>query len=275
MKDQAVRQVVLILLPLVLVLVVQGGVPLGAQQHLAQAIPPVVRQPPESRQPEARQPEARQPEARQPEARPPEIRLPEVRDPDPPAVPSPVVRPSREPVPALPERESIAAETLRDLERELAQAYQRLARVEQQLKEAVVLHRRAEDRALRYKTTLLKTEGGLLQELDTQQRVLEALPVERLLQVGATFSPEGSLGALGMIALPGTPLSVISGVDYDFREKEISTRFGVMVGLFSQRTLVEPWVRSRPPRIPEKATLTPEELQAIRARQQPRREPAH
>ncbi|POQ99004.1 hypothetical protein AU468_11490 [Alkalispirochaeta sphaeroplastigenens] len=262
MKDRTVRQVVLIFLSLGLAL--QGLVTPGAQQHPAQAVPPVVRQPPE----------ARLPEPRQPEALPPEVRLPEVRDTPPPVEPSPVVRPPREPVRALPEEESLAAETLRDLERELEQVYRRLALVEQQLKEAVVLHRRAEDRALRYKATLLKSEGGLLQELDTQQRVLEALPVERLLQVGATFSPEGSLGALGMVALPGTPLSVISGLDYHVRDKELTTRFGVMVGLFSQRTLVEPWVRSRPPRIPGKARLTPEELQAIRARQEPDREPS-
>lgn len=157
---------------------------------------------------------------------------------------------------------------LEDMRRNLNDAYARIARLESQLKESLVRHRVAEDKARRHKATLLKTEAGLLRELDTTRAVVDTLQVEHLFQVGPTFSPAGMVGALGVINIPGTRLSLVGGANYDVRDQDWSSVFGVTFRFLSQRSIVEGWIRSRS-REREKAMLTRDELRAVRERNRP------
>lgn len=152
-----------------------------------------------------------------------------------------------------------------ELENELSHAYRRIERLEAQLKESLLRHREAEAKSLRYKATLLKTENGLLRELDTERRIAEAMDVEKIFQVGPTFSPAGTLGVLGAINLPGTPMGLLAGTDYDLREQAWTSRFGVTFSFLSQRSIVDTWIRLQN-RERTKDMLTTEELRAIRSR---------
>ncbi len=156
-------------------------------------------------------------------------------------------------------------DAVRDVERDLLDAQARLVELEARLKESLLLQRRAEEKARRFKTTLAKTERGLLRELETTERIVDAMDVERVFQVGPTFSPSGTVGALGIINLPGTPLSVVAGTDYHLREQEWTSKFGVTFSFFSQQSIVDAWIRLRG-RERDKAELTADELRAIRAR---------
>jgi hypothetical protein len=157
---------------------------------------------------------------------------------------------------------------VRDLQAELENASRRTVVLEARLKESIVRHRVAEEKSRSYKATLLKTEAGLLRELDTTWSIVDAMQVEHLFQVGPTFSPAGSLGALGIVNIPGTRLGFMAGTDYDLREQEITTFFGVTFRFLSQRSIVEQWIRLRNNRDRQKELLTRDELRAIRNRHQ-------
>lgn len=154
---------------------------------------------------------------------------------------------------------------LSDLRRELDEAQARIGTLEALLKESIVRHRVAEEKSRRYKATLIKTEAGLLRELDTTMRIVDTMQVEKIFQAGPTFSPAGTLGALGIINLPGTPLSFVAGSDYDLRDQNWTYKFGVTFSFLSQRSIVDAWVRLRS-RERQKELLTRQELDAIRAR---------
>ncbi|TVR71802.1 MAG: hypothetical protein EA427_04125 [Spirochaetaceae bacterium] len=156
-------------------------------------------------------------------------------------------------------------EALRLFRADLQEARARITVLEARLKESEVRRRTAEEKSRRYKATLLKTEDGLLRELETTWSIVDAMQVEHLFQGGPTFSPSGRLGALGIINIPGTRLSLVAGTDYDLRDQDWTTTFGVTFRFLSQRTIVENWIRLRN-REHQKEYLTPDELQAIRAR---------
>lgn len=155
---------------------------------------------------------------------------------------------------------------VRDLERDLERSRARTAALEAQLKESLVRHRLAEEKSRGYKAAMLKMEDGLLRELETTRSIVDAMQVEHIFQVGPTFSPAGTLGALGVINIPGTRLSLVGGTQYDLRDQDLTTLFGVTFRFLSQRSIVETWIRLQNRRDRQKAQLTEEELRMVRNR---------
>jgi len=99
--------------------------------------------------------------------------------------------------------------------------------------------------ALRYKAALAKVRSDLGEEVDTLETVIAGIEEESLLQVGATFSPAGTLGAVGIINLPQTNVSLLAGTNYILREQELNAVFGVTLSFLPQQRLVEGWERLR------------------------------
>lgn len=108
-----------------------------------------------------------------------------------------------------------------------------------------VAFKNAEDEALAWKEELAKVQFGLGMEIDVLEAVIAGTEEENLLQVGATFSPAGSLGLIGLLNLPGTNLSLLAQGDYELRDRRFTTGFGVTFSYLPQRALVEGWERFR------------------------------
>ncbi|MFO8041584.1 MAG: hypothetical protein R6U25_00145 [Alkalispirochaeta sp.] len=96
-----------------------------------------------------------------------------------------------------------------------------------------------------YKAALAKSRTDLQQEIATLQAVLDSTEEESLLQVGATFSPAGTLGAVGILNLPQTNVSLLAGTNYLLREQEFNAVFGVTLSFLPQQALIEGWERMR------------------------------
>ena len=130
-----------------------------------------------------------------------------------------------------------------DLEAQLAHALERTAAIEREYKALLDAFKAAEEESLRYKEELEKTREDLGLELATMQAVLRSAELEDMLQIGPTFSTEGSLGVLGVLNLPGTNLGFVTQFDYVLREREMRTLFGVTFSFLEQGALVEWWER--------------------------------
>ena len=130
-----------------------------------------------------------------------------------------------------------------DLEDQLAQAEARAALIEREYKTLLEAVKNAEAESLRYKEELAKTREDLGLEIETMQAVLRSAELEDILQIGPTFSTEGSLGVLGVLNLPGTNMGLVTQVDYVLREREARTSFGVTFSFLEQGALVEWWER--------------------------------
>ena len=130
-----------------------------------------------------------------------------------------------------------------DLESELDDLSAENEMLRREYKELLLTTKNSEARTARYKEELVKTRMGLSAEVDTLERVIGSIEEERLLQVGATFSPAGTIGAIGTLNLPGTNVSLITQGIYDLRDKEFSTAFGIGFALFPQRSIVEGFQR--------------------------------
>ncbi len=134
---------------------------------------------------------------------------------------------------------------LAELEEDLSLARQRIAELEDELVVANVARQDALDEAEAARARRDEAEEELQREVAVYQGVLENLEVERLLQAGPTFSPDGEIGAIALLNLPGTNLSLLGGVNYRLRERDFSTMFGATLSFFPQRNLVESWQRRR------------------------------
>ncbi|MFW5976016.1 MAG: hypothetical protein ACOCRY_01915, partial [Alkalispirochaetaceae bacterium] len=99
--------------------------------------------------------------------------------------------------------------------------------------------------ALRYKAALAKVTSDFEEEIDTLETVIAGTEEESLIQVGATFSPAGTLGAIGILNLPQTNVSLLAGTNYILREQELNAVFGVTLSFLPQQHLVEGWERFR------------------------------
>jgi len=130
-----------------------------------------------------------------------------------------------------------------DLEERLAQAEARTALIEREYKALLDAFKATEQESLRYKEELAQTRADLGAEIDTLNAVMNTAELEDMIQVGPTFSTEGSLGVVGLVNLPGTNLSLLSQLDYALRERDARTIFGVTFSFVEQGTLVESWER--------------------------------
>ncbi len=131
------------------------------------------------------------------------------------------------------------------LEEELSLARERISTLEDELVRADEERRQAlEDTALAQQERA-QIQAELDREVAVYQGVIENLEVERILQVGPTFSPQGEVGLVGLINLPGTNLSLLAGGNYRLREQDFRTTFGATLSFFPQRNLVESWQRRR------------------------------
>ncbi|MFW5694070.1 MAG: hypothetical protein ACOCYB_02800 [Alkalispirochaeta sp.] len=99
------------------------------------------------------------------------------------------------------------------------------------------------ENARRYKAELVKSRTDLEAEIATMQAVMDGTEEESLFQVGATFSPAGTLGAVGILNLPQTNVSLLAGTTYILREQELNALFGVTLSFLPQQRLVEGWER--------------------------------
>jgi uncharacterized protein YhaN len=115
----------------------------------------------------------------------------------------------------------------------------------------------AREDSRRYKAALAKSRTDLEAEIDTLQTVIDGTEEESLFQVGATFSPAGSLGAVGILNLPQTNVSLLAGTNYILREQELNAVFGVTLSFLPQEALREGWERLRN-RFNNRATDKPE-----------------
>lgn len=139
------------------------------------------------------------------------------------------------------ELDAAVAEVQGDLDEALAE----LEAVEDEhkaLRRAVI---EAREDSLSYKAAMAKSRTDLRQEIATLQAVLDGTEEESLLQVGATFSPAGTLGAVGILNLPQTNVSLLAGTNYLLRDQEFNAVFGVTLSFLPQQTLVEGWERMR------------------------------
>ncbi|MEX2444306.1 MAG: hypothetical protein WD492_11905 [Alkalispirochaeta sp.] len=121
-----------------------------------------------------------------------------------------------------------------------------LAQLEAAEDEHKALRRALDDErqdALRYKAALAKSRADFDEEIDTLETVIAGTEEESLIQLGATFSPAGSLGALGILNLPQTNVSLLAGTNYLLREQELNAFFGVTLSFLPQQVLRERWER--------------------------------
>jgi hypothetical protein len=118
-------------------------------------------------------------------------------------------------------------------------------------KRLLVAKKNAENETERFKDLYAKTRDELTTEISTLDGVISSIEEETLLQIGATFSPEGRLGGIGILNLPGSNVSLITEGLYDLREKKVTTAFGIGFGLLPQRTIVEGYQRLFGPADPE------------------------
>lgn len=137
--------------------------------------------------------------------------------------------------------------TVSELEAELLASRTENRELRNEYKELLQARKNAEEDALRYKERYAKVRGDLTDEIDTLGTIIDSIEEEQLLQIGATFSPAGRIGGIGILNLPGTNVSLLTEGIYDLREKEFSTAFGIGFGLFSQRPVVEEYLRRGSP----------------------------
>lgn len=130
-----------------------------------------------------------------------------------------------------------------DVQDELDATLAELAAIEDERK---ALRRAVHDErqdALRYKAALAKVQSDFDEEIDTLEAVIAGTEEESLFQLGATFSPAGTLGVIGLLNLPQTNVSLLAGTNYILREQEVNAFFGVTLSFLPQQALREGWER--------------------------------
>lgn len=101
----------------------------------------------------------------------------------------------------------------------------------------------AQEDSLEYKAALAKSRTDFEEEIATLRAVIDGTEEESLFQVGPTFSPAGTLGAVGILNLPQTNVSLLAGTNYILREQELNAVFGVTFSFLPQQALREGWER--------------------------------
>lgn len=132
-----------------------------------------------------------------------------------------------------------------DLEEELSHARERIAALEDELVQNRLQRQEALDEAAEARLDRDAARGELEFEMRIYREVVESTEVERLLQIGPVFSPQGEIGLLGLVNIPGTNFSVLGGANYRLQEQDYRTFFGATLSFIPQRNLAERWARRR------------------------------
>ena len=156
------------------------------------------------------------------------------------------------------ELDAAVAEVEDRLNGELEAAQQQVSEMEDRFKALQVALKNAQDEAQAFKEDLSKTRRDYRADVADLRLSLDSIEEESLFQVGATFSPAGSLGAVGIVNLPDTNVSLLAGADYLLRDRELNARFGVTLSFLPRQQLIDGWQRLRARfgnRVEEKAML--------------------
>ena len=137
------------------------------------------------------------------------------------------------------------AETEAELNAELTALRGQIEELEASYKALRTRLKNAEEEARAYKDALAKTTADSREEIALLSDTLTGIEEESILQLGATFSPAGTLGALGIINLPDTNVSLLGGASYRLREQTVEAMFGVTLSFLPQQGLVQGWTRLR------------------------------
>ncbi len=130
-----------------------------------------------------------------------------------------------------------------ELQDETARLEQENEKLRRDYKTLLVTAKNSLDHAYSFKNRAIKTENDLDREIATLEGTLNSIEEENLFQIGATFSPIGRIGAIGLLNLPGTTVSLVTEGLYDLRDKKFTTAFGVAFGFLPQRAIVEGYQR--------------------------------
>lgn len=128
---------------------------------------------------------------------------------------------------------------------ELAAANERIALLEAQRDALAGAVRLAEGEFMMHQGGGTQTAAELAAEVESLEATIASIEEESLFQVGATFSPAGTLGAIGILNLPQTNVSLLAGSNYLLREKEYNIVFGVTWSFLPARDISDRFARGR------------------------------
>lgn len=141
------------------------------------------------------------------------------------------------------EIDAAVAEVENRLKAELAAANERIALLEAQRDALSGAVRLAEAEFMMHQGGGTQTAEELAVEVESLRATIESIEEESLFQIGATFSPAGTLGAIGILNLPQTNVSLLTGTAYFLREQEFNLMLGVTLSFLPAREISDRFAR--------------------------------
>jgi hypothetical protein len=141
------------------------------------------------------------------------------------------------------EIDAAVAEVENRLNAELAAANERIALLEAQRDALSGAVRLAEAEFMVHQGGGTQTAEELAVEVESLRATIESIEEESLFQIGATFSPAGTLGAIGILNLPQTNVSLLTGTTYFLREQEFNLMLGVTLSFLPAREISDRFAR--------------------------------
>jgi hypothetical protein len=141
------------------------------------------------------------------------------------------------------EIDAAVAEVENRLNSELAAANERIALLEAQRDALSGAVRLAEAEFMMHQGGGTQTAEELAVEVESLRATIESIEEESLFQIGATFSPAGTLGAIGILNLPQTNVSLLTGTTYFLREQEFNLMLGVTLSFLPAREISDRFAR--------------------------------
>jgi hypothetical protein len=141
------------------------------------------------------------------------------------------------------EIDAAVAEVENRLKAELAAANERIALLEAQRDALSGAVRLAEAEFMMHQGGGTQTAEELAVEVESLRATIESIEEESLFQIGATFSPAGTLGAIGILNLPQTNVSLLTGTTYFLREQEFNLMLGVTLSFLPAREISDRFAR--------------------------------
>ncbi len=126
---------------------------------------------------------------------------------------------------------------------ELAAANERIDLLEAQRDALAGALRLAEAEFMMHQGGGSQTASELAAEVASLEETIASIEEESLFQVGATFSPAGTLGAIGIVNLPQTNVSLLAGTNYFLRDKEFNLMLGVTLSFLPAREISDRFAR--------------------------------
>jgi multidrug efflux pump subunit AcrA (membrane-fusion protein) len=134
-------------------------------------------------------------------------------------------------------------QSVAEVEAQIERLQRELSAAREENKALRTMLKNTRDEATAVKAVLSDTRGSLRAEIQYLQRTIDGIEDERLLTVASTFSPAGSLGALGIINFPGSNVGLLAGSTYFLREQDLQLNVGVTLNVFPQQRVVSLWTR--------------------------------